>query len=242
MSSLIFKRDIGDIIHDGKRLGRLNSSETDILLYLYLNKGNLIGKDKLLEIGWPKKFVSPNSLNVAIKNIRACFEKINVDDVIVTHVKKGFSWNEQYDIDVVDSDAPPSKSSASMSTILTEENNSGNTHIESLPEDIIVSQVTVEPETTNRFEIKSYFISIYRSNFWLVITLKCLYIFFIALLITIILIYIKYWTPMECYNVHGAKLCGVGHIDSRDIPNNIKPGNYIYGYLVQDGKLFYEDI
>lgn len=88
----------GEILDSqGRVLGRLNSSEALIVEYLSKASPSIIDKNVLLDFAWPKKIVSPNSLNVAVKNIREVFEsKCMIDDIIQTHVKKGFSWCENY--------------------------------------------------------------------------------------------------------------------------------------------------
>ncbi len=68
---------------------KLSASETKILQYLIDNSGEIISRDKLLEIGWPDKVVVPNSLNVAIANLRKAFKTKN--EIIITIKGAGFT-------------------------------------------------------------------------------------------------------------------------------------------------------
>ncbi|EAS42597.1 helix-turn-helix domain-containing protein [Photobacterium profundum] len=68
---------------------KLSASETKVLQYLIENNGEIITREKLLEIGWPNKVVVPNSLNVAIANLRKAFKtKI---EIIITIKGAGFT-------------------------------------------------------------------------------------------------------------------------------------------------------
>lgn len=71
---------------------KLSASETRILQYLIENSGDVISRETLLEIGWPEKVVVPNSLNVAIANLRKAFK--NKSDIIITIKGTGFTIAE----------------------------------------------------------------------------------------------------------------------------------------------------
>ena len=68
---------------------KLSASETKILQFLIDNSGEIISREKLLEIGWPDKVVVPNSLNVAIANLRKAFKSKN--EIIITIKGAGFT-------------------------------------------------------------------------------------------------------------------------------------------------------
>ncbi|WP_429024531.1 winged helix-turn-helix domain-containing protein [Aeromonas veronii] len=55
------------------RVVRLSSAESLIFSYLLDHHDEVCDKDLLLEIGWLGRPISPNSLNVAIANIRRHF-------------------------------------------------------------------------------------------------------------------------------------------------------------------------
>ncbi|PSV14695.1 transcriptional regulator [Photobacterium kishitanii] len=68
---------------------KLSASETKILQFLIDNSGEIISREKLLEIGWPDKVVVPNSLNVAIANLRKAFK--SKSEIIITIKGAGFT-------------------------------------------------------------------------------------------------------------------------------------------------------
>ncbi|WP_141395022.1 winged helix-turn-helix domain-containing protein, partial [Enterobacter hormaechei] len=98
-----FKLYINDntIHYHDKMIGRINFSECEILKALLQNQGVVVSRTQLLEVAWPGKIVSSNSVSMAIKNLRECFTSQGFDDVIITHVKKGFSWNKEHSIEIV---------------------------------------------------------------------------------------------------------------------------------------------
>ncbi|ENP8456886.1 winged helix-turn-helix domain-containing protein [Photobacterium damselae] len=68
---------------------KLSASETKILQYLIDNSGEIVSRETLLDIGWPEKIVVPNSLNVAIANLRKAFKTKN--EIIITIKGAGFT-------------------------------------------------------------------------------------------------------------------------------------------------------
>ena len=68
---------------------KLSASECLILRYLIEHSGEVIKRELLLEVGWPDKVVVPNSLNVAIANIRKAFRQKS--DLIMTIKGCGFT-------------------------------------------------------------------------------------------------------------------------------------------------------
>ncbi|GAD31336.1 conserved hypothetical protein [Photobacterium leiognathi lrivu.4.1] len=72
-----------------EKTSRLSKSETKILQYLIDNCGEIVSRETLLQIGWPGKFVVPNSLNVSIGNLRKVFRQDRA--IIITIKDKGFT-------------------------------------------------------------------------------------------------------------------------------------------------------
>lgn len=60
----------GEITQDDECLIRLGGAETRLLTALVEANGDPVSRQALLEHGWPGKVVGPNSLNVAIANLR----------------------------------------------------------------------------------------------------------------------------------------------------------------------------
>lgn len=80
----------GDLKFNQIKVGRNNQTETLVLACLISNKGALVTKESLLDVGWPGKFVAPNSLTVAIKNIRKLLSNAKSDIYIETVHRKGY--------------------------------------------------------------------------------------------------------------------------------------------------------
>ncbi|MFQ2114640.1 transcriptional regulator [Aeromonas veronii] len=234
---VIFKlnKDSGDLSDGIKRLGRLNSSESEVLVLLYQNKGNLVSKDSLLDAGWPNKIVTPNSLNMAVKNIRVCFEKLNIDDVIITHVKKGFSWNPIYGIDI----------STAPTKVYSNKLESFSQVASSVPEHVNVS-LKDELSSNSRVDEVDSADDLNRivnfRNLNLSIRKKIEILFFyclVAATISIVFFYYTYWTSISCYHLNGSNFCGVGEFKESTIPSDIENGNYLFGYTKPDGDFYY---
>lgn len=81
----------GDLCFGETKVGRLNQSETLVLSCLISNHDLLVSKDMLLDTGWPGKFVAPNSLTAAIKNIRQLLSSVESDIFIETAHRKGYT-------------------------------------------------------------------------------------------------------------------------------------------------------
>ncbi|MGL4751478.1 MAG: winged helix-turn-helix domain-containing protein [Aeromonadaceae bacterium] len=73
------------------RVGQLGASEILVLQCLMEDVGQLKEKDALLDYAWPQKVVAPNSLTVAIKNIRKVFSVKPCSLEIKTHHGRGYS-------------------------------------------------------------------------------------------------------------------------------------------------------
>ncbi|MBS4687047.1 winged helix-turn-helix domain-containing protein [Aeromonas sobria] len=87
----VIERSCGNVYFSNERVGQLGSSEVVVLEYLIDNLGQLKEKGELLDFAWPQKIVSPNSLTVAIKNIRKVFSVRKCALEIRTHHGKGYS-------------------------------------------------------------------------------------------------------------------------------------------------------
>ncbi len=70
-------------------ISKLSTSECYILQYLIEHSGEIVKRNTLLDVGWPNKIVVPNSLNVAIANIRKALR--HKADLIITIKGCGFT-------------------------------------------------------------------------------------------------------------------------------------------------------
>ncbi|MFQ1658049.1 transcriptional regulator [Aeromonas veronii] len=86
---LIFCTDKDNL--QSARVVRLSSAESLIFSYLLDHHDEVCDKDLLLEIGWLGRPISPNSLNVAIANIRRHFASSPQTLDIRSTPKKGYS-------------------------------------------------------------------------------------------------------------------------------------------------------
>ena len=86
---LIFCADKDNV--QSARVVRLSSAESLIFSYLLDHQDEVCDKDLLLDIGWLGRPISPNSLNVAIANIRRHFASSPQTLDIRSTPKKGYS-------------------------------------------------------------------------------------------------------------------------------------------------------
>lgn len=67
------ERMTGTVFYQNEVVGQLGSSEVTLLSCMLEEPSRVFTKDELLDLGWPDRIVAPNSLTVAIKNIRKIF-------------------------------------------------------------------------------------------------------------------------------------------------------------------------
>ncbi|WP_335923179.1 winged helix-turn-helix domain-containing protein [Shewanella chilikensis] len=77
-------------ISTNTRRYKCSTPELYILKEIYNNKGQAVSRDKLLSTGWNGRVVSPNSIPVAIANLRRVFREISGNELIFT--VKGFGY------------------------------------------------------------------------------------------------------------------------------------------------------
>lgn len=77
-------------INTNTRRYKCSTPELYILKEMYNNKGQAVSRDKLLSTGWNGRIVSPNSIPVAIANLRRVFREITGNELIFT--VKGFGY------------------------------------------------------------------------------------------------------------------------------------------------------
>lgn len=96
----IFNDNTGELKYHGDLVVRLSHSETIVLSLLISERGQLVMKDTLLDLGWPNKVVAPNSLTVAIKNIRKALKSINTEIYIETIYRRGYILHHNDSIEI----------------------------------------------------------------------------------------------------------------------------------------------
>lgn len=81
---------MGQIQYNGRTL-ELSKNEMRILYYLFLNRGNVVSKDHLMEYLWENKlYVDENILNVNLSRLRKRLAGIGAKNLILTVPKKGY--------------------------------------------------------------------------------------------------------------------------------------------------------
>lgn len=217
----------GDLYFGGDKVGRLNQSETLVLSCLVSNHDLLVSKDMLLDTGWPGKFVAPNSLTAAIKNIRQLLTSVESDIFIETVHRKGYTLKGNPEhirlIEIV----------ASAQIRLPEE---------STQEMPFVNEFVQCDEDLNPTIKAKQHIKITR---WVKLKFgfkRCLYfllsiIMVVYLLVTVAFIFFLMFKPAElyCYQINKAEFCGLFELNT---PQKQKfnesygggEAKYYYGY------------
>lgn len=60
-------------LNSGESVTRLGVAESNILAHLVENQGQVVSKEKLIDVGWPNSIVSNGSIHQTIKNLRKYF-------------------------------------------------------------------------------------------------------------------------------------------------------------------------
>lgn len=217
MKKILLKHPEWDLFVNDKNLGRLNFAESKIITLLANSKGDILEKNYLLDNGWPSKVVSPNSLNVAVKNIRCYLDGIDYQDVIITHPKRGFSWNNEYRLE--------------HEYRLEQEQEQEQDKLPSSAADATPTVVTVT-SLINRGNSSLKMITFLSIN-----TLLLTYIIFISSF------YFIYKADLQCHKINDIVLCGVGALQQKDIKiTNPSTQKYVYGYTPSNRSFIYAEV
>lgn len=213
----------GDLSFFDTKVGRLNHSETLVLSCLISNHGLLVSKDLLLDTGWPGKFVSPNSLTAAIKNIRQLLSFVESDIFIETVHRKGYIL-KGYNDDIKLIEIVPS-AQVRLSDPLIEDTNA---FVESEAKSVALHPLP-DIQTNNWKQLKSN-------------SRRCiggmLNLFFISyFLVTIFIAFFVAFKPasLYCYQIGKAEFCGLFELNIAEQESFISKygkneGKYYYGY------------
>lgn len=236
--NLLFKFNLptGELFYHEKCVARLSVAEGIILVTLLEASCEIIDRDRLLDIAWPNKFVTLNSLNVAIKKIRSVFLPITGECVIITHHRKGFSWNSRWVkcivgvsiIDNRDNDNLVSFYAASTDVSNETPMEKNPLQIQNDPMELIVNkerEIKVTPVLNKMTIFIPYCVF---SGFLILITL-----FFMVLYSTQVKV-------MSCQKIKDYKFCGFGPLIETEIPIQLPSGNYIYVNSQRNGFRYVE--
>ncbi|HDO1331827.1 TPA: helix-turn-helix domain-containing protein [Aeromonas veronii] len=212
----------GDVTWNSKVIARLSKSETLIFTTLLNQINQFCSKDDLIEKGWPNKFVSPNSLAVAIKNIRKVLQETDSVFTIETVHRRGYILHG--DASKVQSHITDTQFSCDSPPPLYE---MGEGH--KIPETSLDEGVAhIDSEKYNIVLRKS---SIFYINFRkVIISVYCLAV------VSLSIMYFLSSGELYCYQLHEkTKVCGVFELNKSKqslISNEIKKqtGLFLYGY------------
>lgn len=217
----------GDLCFGETKVGRLNQSETLVLSCLISNHDLLVSKDLLLDTGWPGKFVAPNSLTAAIKNIRQLLSRVESDIFIETAHRKGYTLKGNPEhirlIEIVPSAQIrlPDNAVQEMSSV----------------DEFVQSDEGLNATIMEEQQV--------RTTHWLQLkcgSRRCLYlllsiIMVVYLLVTFILIFFVTFKPADlyCYKINKAEFCGLFELNStykQRITDSYgeSEAKYYYGY------------
>lgn len=208
----------GELAYEDRMVGRLNQSETLILSCLVTNNDLLVSKDTLLTAGWPNKFVAPNSLNAAIKNIRQLLSSIDSDIFIETVHRKGYILRGKYEnFKIVQ--FKPNNNTVIDEVILNDEKNECYKS-ECVNNGCIDTQCVDEP------------------RYQRIINFMPFRVFFVGyLFVTVIIAFLISLKPSElyCINIQDATFCGLIELKKEDVEyfklnHALGNGLYYYGY------------
>lgn len=217
----------GDVTWNSEVIARLSKSETLIFAALLKKLNQFSSKEELIEEGWPNKFVSPNSLAVAIKNIRKVLQETDGVFNIETVHRRGYILHGETDKIKYNMIAqqPPCNSSKNKNEINTESKTT-----ESCSEDVdgaIIDMAEVNAKSIVQERHGSYFKQIF---------IKTLFSLYCVAILSLSIIYFFSSGELYCYQLNEkTKICGVFELNKskqQSIADNIKNnyGIYLYGY------------
>ena len=193
---------------------KLSASETKILQFLIDNSGEIISREKLLEIGWPDKVVVPNSLNVAIANLRKAFKSKN--EIIITIKGAGFTIanntfiQQQLQPDVT-IDSEQHQTEQLQPTDSLTKNNTANTEINN-----------TKTQTKN-----NAFPTIAKIGYSVCLTVMLAWV----------MLWASSWQSPPCVTVNNQKICGnIELLNLQKLPQNLSGKNTVY--IDTTGKMY----
>lgn len=211
----------GDVTWNSKVIARLSKSEMIIFTALLNQINQFSSKDELIEEGWPNKFVSPNSLAVAIKNIRKVLQETDGVFTIETVHRRGYILHG--DASRVKSNITDLQSLCDSPTPPYELGEGYKSPETSLDE--AVADIDSEKYSIARRNIR--FSMVFRK---IIIVLYCIAI------VSLSIMYFLSSGNLYCYQLHEkTKICGVFELNKSKqslISNDLKKqtGLFLYGY------------
>lgn len=257
---LLLCAETGSVKYNDQLVARLGQSETLVLSTLIQHAGELLTKDRLLDLGWPNKVVAPNSLTAAVKQIRKALKLIEQDVFIETVYRRGYIFHNPSDIEIViiSGDVPATPDAAANSCLPDpqavadmEDAGEDNVLADAGPHStkpavmehhhhIKDSSVTSERLLNNQQQagVEPELIAVQeKPRWWLTLAEIRKWLLYGYFIIVASLAYIVYVarSDMSCLTVAEANVCGVvdlpGYKHSRIVELiGERKGNFYYGY------------
>ncbi|WP_421335603.1 winged helix-turn-helix domain-containing protein [Aeromonas veronii] len=231
----------GDLVWCGKPLARLSRSETLLLSHFIDHAELLRSQDDLLSAGWPKSIVAPNTLVVAIKNIRKNLSETSSS--IETVHRRGYIFHPGKE---------PTRIISSLTESCLEEsemNSDTQDDTEACDAIFIADDMTVRGNENissdlqdrvfaSRKSSNNFFTKVRKlSRFRLLRSSVLKTLSYVLSLVTLVLAIFVYDSTHEwhCYQFEDASVCGIFILDSAHqqvikAELNGKSGEYLYGY------------
>ncbi|UXB09951.1 winged helix-turn-helix transcriptional regulator (plasmid) [Aeromonas dhakensis] len=235
----VIEQSTGYVFFKNERVGQLGTSEILVFQFLSDSLGELRSKTALLDYAWPQKVVAPNSLTVAIKNIRKIFSARPSPIEIKTHHGKGYSLHGDISgIVLVDQRVKSLQEDGS-----DEENEPDDLSSEPLA---WPTTSDVEPQTERATKFISWIIRV-KTMIW--ISLCAMLCITFALASALLFAYNK---PVHCEEImSNLVVCGITNLHENDkalLKRNIEEQitsqgkrytRYVYGYSYSPKKLVF---
>ncbi|KAE9625322.1 helix-turn-helix domain-containing protein [Aeromonas veronii] len=212
------ERMTGTVFYKHEVVGQFGSSEVSLLSGMLEEPSRIFTKDELLDLGWPGKIVAPNSLTVAIKNIRKVFGYRPSKCSIETKHGQGYILHLPLENEITIVDHNPVSAQ-------TQSNNENNSVVDEL-----------EPAVKTTAENIDYKIKKRGLIFTLLKLMAMVGLFFLLLFVSVaIIIYDK---KTHCENINGIKFCGSRpltfgertRLQNSQVNIDKNVDRYIYGY------------
>ncbi|HDO1324259.1 TPA: winged helix-turn-helix transcriptional regulator [Aeromonas veronii] len=236
--------DSGELTWYGKPLARLSRSETLLLEHFIEHPESLISQDNLLDAGWPQSVVAPNTLVVAIKNIRKSLSKTRLS--IETVHRRGYIFHAGDDIaratsadkkvisenvsvdecihnDIEDLDATHSIKNTAPKIEISTKNNTGK------DDELLIEEANAE----HLFSIRKSFVSL-SSLFSKPVKVVLFYILFLVSIIAAFFVY-ELTHEWHCYQMGDTSVCGIFQLNNMQksvLSTELEgeSGGFLYGY------------
>ncbi|MFM5636342.1 transcriptional regulator [Aeromonas veronii] len=221
-SMLVFDRISGRIFCNETEIGRLNYSDRLIFELLISERNKIVHKDVLLATGWPERIVVPNSLTIAIRNIRGALERAGIYNEPETIPKMGYRLS--LDVGVIEGDLDIQQAASASPS-----NEAMLPMVDSEPISAIGKQFSKNRDTHFAF---GFILDIWRILKPSVYSNIYAFYVFIMFVLSVYLYGARLFAEPDfsCVDYESLSFCGEHKIDKNNIPNefflNSDGGNY----------------